>query len=139
MSLTNQERSNYVRVVREAKNEEEKKWAVVVKEPDDVGGSFELQNVSTYDMLVVHHFLATREKDNKACEGILSDNLMMGKTVDFAHEGPAFLTWHCYYLLIVEREFRRIAESMNIRNFTLAYWDWTPMGSKSNIHTRHIW
>ena len=134
--LTNQERSDYFRVVKEAKNEKVKKWAVVVSEPNDASGSFTLLDVSTYDMLVMHHFLATRETDNKACGGILERDLM-GKNIDFAHNNSTFLTWHRYYLLIVEREFRRIAESLNIRNFTLAYWDWTTTGS-SQIFTQAI-
>ncbi len=44
-----------------------KRWAVVMDEPKDNGGTFKLQNVATYDMFVVHHFLAARDKDNNAC------------------------------------------------------------------------
>ena len=124
--LTDKERTEYFDIVKKAKNEEEKKWAVVVGEPKD-GSSFTLENVSTYDMLVVHHFLPTRETDNKKCKEIVINHL--GKEINFAHENSTFLTWHRYYLLIVEKEFRRIAESMNIANFTLAYWDWTEVGS----------
>ena len=124
-SLTSKQREDYLRVVNRAKNEEEKKWAVVVDEPEDKGGKFELQDVSTYDMLVMHHFLATRETDNKACK----DDLSNKDIPNFAHENVNFLTWHRYYLLIVEREFHRIAKSLNINDFALAYWDWSAMGS----------
>ena len=123
-SLTSKQREDYLRVVNRAKNEEEKKWAVVVDEPEDKGGKFELQDVSTYDMLVMHHFLSTREKDNSKCEGDLNKIVP-----NFAHENVTFLTWHRYYLLIVEREFHRIAKSLNISDFALAYWDWSTMGS----------
>ena len=44
--------------------------------------------------------------------------------IDFAHNSSAFLTWHRYYLLIVESELRRVADRMGITNFTLPYWDW---------------
>ena len=118
-----EQREEYIRVVNKSKNEEEKKWAVVVGEPKVQGGKFELQDVSTYYMLVIHHFLSTREADNNNC----------GKALDhlpnFAHENVNFLTWHRYYLLIVEREFHRIAKSLNINDFALAYWDWSTMGS----------
>ena len=127
-NLTEDERKDYFRVVNESKNEEEKKWAVVVDEPKDKGGKFELQDVSTYDMLVIHHFLATRETDNEHCK---KHAYLKGRIPNFAHENPTFLTWHRYYLLIVEREFRRIAKSLNINNFTLAYWDWSTMGSNT--------
>ena len=113
-------RSEYIRVIRAAKNEMEERWAVVVREPTDSNGSFVLQNVSTYDMFVTLHALAGREQDTKpACKDVLG-----GVKIDFAHQGPAFLTWHRYYLLIVESEFRRVAEGMGITNFTLPYWDW---------------
>ena len=124
-SLTSKQREDYLRVVNRAKNEEEKKWAVVVDEPEDKGGKFELQDVSTYDMLVMHHFLSTRETDNNNCK----DDLSNKGIPNFAHENVTFLTWHRYYLLIVEREFHRIAKSLNINDFALAYWDWSTMGS----------
>ena len=129
--LTDEQRRDYFRVVNESKNEQEKRWAVVVREPtrNEVGGTFDLQNVSTYDMLVIHHFLATREADNDKCAGVLQNDIP-----NFAHENSTFLTWHRYYLLIVEREFHRIAEGLNISDFTLAYWDWTPLGA-SQIFT----
>ena len=121
-TLTEQQKNDYIMVFNEAKNEAEsnKKWAVVIEEPNDSGGKFKLQNVATYDMFVVHHFLAARDKDNKACK------CEQGVEIDFAHEGPTFLTWHRYYLLIVERELRRVAKRIGVNNFNLAYWDWTP-------------
>ena len=123
-SLTSKKRKDYLRVVNKSKNEEEKKWAVVVGEPTDKDGKFGLQNVSTYDMLVMHHFLSTRETGNEYCKAALPEGIP-----NFAHENATFLTWHRYYLLIVEREFHRIAKSLNIDDFALAYWDWSTMGS----------
>ena len=116
-TLTLEKRKEYIKVLSESKNEAENdmEWAVVVHEPNETGGSFILQNVATYDMFVAVHFLAVREQ-------LCPDNM-----IDFAHRKPAFLTWHRYYLLIVERELQRIARRMNITNFTLAYWDWTLM------------
>ena len=133
MELSNQERSDYIRVLQEAKNEEEKEWAVVAVEPNDTSGSFTLQNVSTYDMFVVQHFLAAREKDNDDCKETLNSE---GVAIDFAHEGSAFLTWHRYFLLIVERELRRVAEKIGVSGFTVAYWDWTPMDT--NLFTQEL-
>ena len=117
-------RSQYIKVIKAAKNEMEMdhEWAVVVREParTDRDGSFELQNVSTYDMFVTMHTLAAREQDIKPdCKEDLD-----GVTIDFAHQSSAFLTWHRYYLLIVESELRRVAENMSITDFTLPYWDW---------------
>ena len=122
MSLTSDKQKEYIKVLKRAKNELKKdiKWSVVVEQPTDSSGTVTLQNVSVYDMLVIHHFLATREKDNKQCQ-----DLDMFSDIDFAHEGPTFLTWHRYYLLIVERELQRVAKDMDIKDFELAYWDWS--------------
>ena len=120
LNVTNQK--DYISVLKRAKNEPVKEWSVVVEEPNatDSSGTVKLQDVSVYDMLVIHHFLATREKDNDQCQ-----DLDMFSDIDFAHEGPTFLTWHRYYLLIVERELQRVAEDMGIHDFELAYWDWS--------------
>ena len=122
MNLTSDKREKYISVLKRAKKELEKdiKWSVVVEEPTDSSGTVKLQDVSVYDMLVIHHFLATREKDNDKCK---KDATFKG--IDFAHEGPTFLTWHRYYLLIVERELQRVAKDMGINDFELAYWDWS--------------
>ena len=84
-------------------------------------GTAPLQNVSTYDMFVTMHTLAAREKDiiRRACTDFLDST-----SIDFAHNGSAFLTWHRYYLLIVESELRQVADRMGITDFTLPYWDW---------------
>ena len=121
-ALSLSERREYIDVIRAAKHETEMKWAVVVSEPTDSSGSFELQNVSTYDMLVTMHALSTREQENDKCKEVLKKDGV--EKIDFAHENSAFLTWHRYYLLLVESELRRIAEEMNIMDFTLPYWDW---------------
>ncbi len=132
-ALSDAKQDEYIRVIKAAKNEQEEKmeWAVVVSEPPiaeyNSGSStsrFELQNVSTYDMFVALHFLGAREKDNEACKKIYDDK------IDFAHENFAFLTWHRYYLLIVETELRRVAKNMNISDFSIPYWDWTPNDSE---------
>ena len=77
--------------------------------------SFELQNVSTYDMFVTLHTLAAKEKDiEPTCINVFKDT-----SIDFAHNSSAFLTWHRYYLLIVESELRRVADGNHRLHFTV--------------------
>ena len=134
LRMTQQEKKYLTSVLNEAKNEDpsEYKWSVVVEEPDNVSESgLRLQRVSTYDLFVYHHFLAKREGGLNEVSGPVcrTDDLDLS-VVDFAHEGPSFLTWHRYYLLLIEREFGRIAERIgsplnwNRYTFTLPYWDW---------------
>ena len=124
--LDDSKRREYIKVIKAAKNEMDMEWAVVVREPErtDSDQSFELQNVSTYDMFVTLHTLAAREQDIRISGEDDCKNVLGGVSIDFAHQGPAFLTWHRYYLLIVESELRRVAEGMGIMDFTLPYWDW---------------
>ena len=74
----------------------------------NMSGSFTLQNVSTYGLFVVHHFLAAQEVNNNDCNNTLYS------FVDFAHKGYTFLNWHRYYLLIEERELRRVARKIGV-------------------------
>ena len=131
LKFSDEERENYIQVLKAAKNEEVKEWAVVVSEPYNISGSFTLQNVSAYDMFVMHHFLAAREMDNDDCKDRLGS-----RVIDFAHEGTTFLTWHRYYLLLVERELHRVAKKMGVNNFHLAYWDWSPIDT--NLFTTEL-
>ena len=114
--LVDAKKAEYISVIKAAKAEEGE-WAVVVGEPtrDEPSGSFELQNVTTYDMLIMLHTLSAREKRCK---------FLNSTFIDFAHRNSTFSTWHRYYLLQLERELRRIAEGMGIEDFTLPYWTW---------------
>ena len=122
MDLTHQQQLDYIGALKAAKNEAEddREWAVVVKEPNDKSGAFVLQNVSIYDMLVVANFLTGRDKDNFNCETILCP-----PEIDFAYKHAAFSTWHRYHLLILERELHKVAERIGVNDFSLAYWDFS--------------
>ena len=126
--LSYRERGNYIKLLELAKTEDEKEfeWAVLDSEPADESGYFTMQNVSTYDMFVFVHVLTSRERLNEDCIRII--NPTTGKEdirIDFAHRGPHFLTWHRYFLLLMENELRRIGQKVGINEFSLPYFDWT--------------
>ena len=132
-SMSQQEKTDLIRVLKEAKMEQHSKyaWAVVVQEPDENGKGLQLQNISTYDLFVYHHYFSKREGDVDTIDGsqVCKINGLDLSDVDFAHEGPSFLTWHRYYLLLVERELGRIAKRLGDTlwtqyTFALPYWDW---------------
>ena len=126
MHLSKQERLNYIRLVNEAKNGE-KEWAAITRMPEEANGYFDLQNVSTYDMIVFTHTLSLKEKDTPICNNILSPNNDELGLFTFAHKSSSFLLWHRYFLMRYESELRRIGERLGISNdFALPYWDWTP-------------
>ena len=138
-ALSEQERMDLIMVLNESKNEHPSnyKWAVIVEEPSHATRSgLRLENVATYDMFVYQHSFSKRDGDVKdnAGEAVCSSL----SDVDFGHEGPTFLTWHRYYLLIVERELGRIAERLGSPNgwnrytFALPYWDWNDSDEVKN-------
>ena len=123
--LSKQERLNYIRLVNAAKNQEKKEWAIISRTPEEPNGYYELQNVTTYDMVVFVHFLSIREKDNTFCQnGPMINEFTQ---IKFGHMSTPFLPWHRYYVMRFETELRRIGERFGISdNFTLPYWDWSP-------------
>ena len=129
MHLSKQERLNYIRLVEAAKNEE-KEWAIIARVPEEANGYYELQNVSTYDMIVFTHFLSIREKESTLCPNVLIPNNSEHLRIPFAHMSTPFLPWHRYFLMRYESELQQIGERLRISDdFTLSYWDWTPTDS----------
>ena len=112
-----------------------------MEEPDHATRSgLRLENVATYDMFVYQHSFSKRDGDAKDND---TDVCLKSSDVDFGHEGPTFLTWHRYYVLIVERELGRIAERLGSPNgwnrytFALPYWDWSDSDKvKNDIFSR---
>ena len=145
-ALSAQERMDVISLFNESKNEHQSdyKWAVIVEEPDHATRSgLRLENVATYDLFVYQHFSTLRDGDVSDDKGEPICSSFDVSDVDFAHGGPAFLTWHRYYLLIVERELGRIAERLRSPNgwnrytFALPYWDWDDSDEvKNDIFSR---
>ena len=128
-TISDQERRDYSKLVELAKSEENI-WAVVDSEPWGRNDLFTLQNVTTYDMFVFSHVLNSRERLNNDCIKMI--NPITGLEyirIDFAHRGSQFETWHRHFMLLMERELRRIGEKVGIYNFTMPYFDWTPSAS----------
>ena len=112
--LSSDKQTRVVNAIISAKYSSNKPWAVVLTEPARSSSTkVTMQTVTSYDLFVYLHHMAARENDQ--CKGRL------GTIIDFAHEGPTFLTWHRYYLLLFERELQTIT---NDSSFALPYWDW---------------
>ena len=127
LHLSEQERLNLIRLMEMSKNEEKKRWATIASVPDETNGYYNLQNVSTYDMMTFIHVLSGRENENSICPNVsLPNPHEVVYPILFAHQATPFLPWHRYFVLQFESELRRIGERMGIHDFTLPYWDWTP-------------
>lgn len=81
------------------------------------------RNVSMHEALVFIHRYASRST-------LLTNARLCLKLAnqDMNHKGPAFLTWHRYFILQWEEQLRNAALRVlghRFENFTLPYWDWT--------------
>ncbi|ELU13195.1 hypothetical protein CAPTEDRAFT_17975 [Capitella teleta] len=92
-------------------------------------------NLSVYDYLVHVHYFSTK---NAEVDGephcIVGPEVFSGRTqsLDFAHNGPGFLTWHRLYLMMMEREMGRVAGDPF---FALPYWNWSGAGVECSVCT----
>lgn len=53
-----------------------------------------------------------------------------------AHSGPAFLSWHRYFLITLEGFLR---QAVNDTNFRIPYWDWSADAELPNPSTSPVW
>ncbi|CAH8515127.1 unnamed protein product [Heterobilharzia americana] len=90
-----------------------------------------IQAPSIYDYFVFIHLYASRSSlivdDTNGPRCSPNEHIL-----DFAHKGPAFITWHRAYLLLWESELARLGIAVGDStvqrdgdDFTLPYWDWT--------------
>ncbi|XP_035660532.1 tyrosinase-like [Branchiostoma floridae] len=121
------ERTRFLRALDESKATVSERWVIPVTPYVNVltnGSKPEFANVTTYDALVWMHYYVVRD--------VLLPEGGVFPSVDFAHEGPAFLPWHRLYLLLLERE---LAKIIGDENFALPYWDWRDLADCGDICT----
>ncbi|XP_071990190.1 tyrosinase [Engystomops pustulosus] len=70
-------------------------------------------DITVYDLFVWLHYYASRD-------AFIGGDLVW-RDIDFAHEAPAFLPWHRFFLLHWEHEIQKLTGD---ENFTIPFWDW---------------
>ncbi|XP_070566439.1 tyrosinase-like [Ptychodera flava] len=86
----------------------------------DNGRNPKFNEINVYDEFVWMHYFAARRNLVKRRKTKHKDVPSVVQA-DFAHAGPAFLTWHRAYLLLWERALQKISGD---EDFTIPYWDW---------------
>jgi tyrosinase len=76
-----------------------------------------------YDVFVIWH--------HRAMMTMTPPESLQGRNA--AHSGPAFLPWHRYMMIVLEKQLQRV---LGDSNFGLPYWSWTTDGDKPAAEQR---
>ncbi|XP_078583743.1 tyrosinase-like [Branchiostoma floridae x Branchiostoma japonicum] len=116
--ISSEEKNKYQRYFNRAKNTPSD-FVFALEFKENIRGSEDFANISVYDFLVATHYYASRETMPPFNTGICQDE--DDCTLDFAHDGSGFLTWHRAYVLEVERALQEVNGDPD---WTMPYWDW---------------
>ena len=132
LSLSEAEQKRLLEILQMTKSVKASGYTVPIREPVTSVSRDSFVEISLFDIFATFHFNSIRDETINKCP---NDSFMYNfcnemsecAVPDFAHEGPAFLTWHRGYLLYVEIEIQKLS------TFALPYWDWTDENRRDEI------
>ncbi|XP_078604824.1 tyrosinase-like [Branchiostoma floridae x Branchiostoma japonicum] len=117
--ISTKERAKFRRYMDRVKNAVSD-FVFALEFKENIRGSQDFVNVSVYDYFVTVHYYASRETLPPSSTGICVEE--KDCSLDFAHEGAGFPTWHRAFLPEAEQALQEVNGDPD---WTMPYWDWS--------------
>lgn len=113
LDLSAEEKNHFVQALDMAKRTTHPQYVIATRRSEEILGSDgntpQFENISIYNYFVWTHYYSVKKT-------FLGPGQEGFGEVDFSHEGPAFLTWHRYHLLQLEKDMQVGMKMFNFKS-----------------------